>query len=99
MVGAVIWPYQCSGWDARTRFARIFDHYSTIARIGRPLDFPVDDYLVSLEALGELREGLRVILDQPKWFMREGGLTINLFLADTRMFSLAFSLWSSKMIT
>jgi uncharacterized protein VirK/YbjX len=90
-VGAVIWPYQCLGWDARTRLARIRDHYSVLEIIGGPLNFPVDGKL-SLLDLHEIREGLHVVLDQPKWFMREGQLTINLFLRDTRMFSLAFSL-------
>src|SRR5438105_4165588 len=33
-VGAIIWPYQCLGWDARTRLARIIDHYSVLDQIG-----------------------------------------------------------------
>src|SRR5215831_8979582 len=41
-VGAVIWPYQCAGWDARTRLARICDHYAIIEGMGGPLDFLVD---------------------------------------------------------
>src|SRR5262249_34282003 len=90
-VGAVIWPYQCLAWDARTRLNRIRDHYSIIDSLGGPIDFPVNERLVLLD-LVEIHEGLRVVLDQPKWFMREGQLTINLFLGELRLFSLVFSL-------
>ena len=90
-VGAVIGPYQCIGWDVRTRLARIRDHYSAIETIGGPINFPLDGRLLLLD-LKEIRESLQVILDQPKWFMREGQLAINLFLRDTRLYSLAFSL-------
>lgn len=91
-VGAVIWPYQCFAWDARTRLARICDHYSVVERLGGAINFPVDGKLFLLD-LREIREGLHVIVDQPLWFMREGQLTINLFLGDTRIYSLTFSLF------
>lgn len=89
--GAVIWPYQCLGWDARTRLERIRNHCSIIDRIGGPIDFPVDGKMLLLD-LDEIREGLQVVLDQPKWFMREGQLAINLFLGEDRLYSLVFSL-------
>ena len=89
-MGAVVWPYQCSAWDALTRLERIRDHYDVIESIGGVVDFPVNGSL-SLLDLGEIRDGLHVVLDQPKWFMREGQLTINVFLADTRIYSLVFS--------
>ena len=92
-VGVVIWPYQCLDWDACTRLNRIRDHYSIIDSLGGPIDFPVNDRLVLLD-LGEIREDLQIVLDQPKWFMREGQLTINLFLGDLRLYSLVFSLGS-----
>lgn len=91
-IGAVVWPYQCSAWDARMRLARILDHYAVVARIGGAIDFPVDQELRLLD-LHNLREGLAVVVDQPKWFMREGQITINLFSGDTRLYSLAFSLF------
>src|SRR5262245_65915418 len=61
-VGAAIWPYQCLSWNARTRLARIHDHCSAVERVGRPLDFEADDRLHLLD-LGEIRHGLRVVLD------------------------------------
>lgn len=91
-VGAVIWPYQCLSWDVRTRLARIRDHYSLVDSVGGPIDFPVDGKLVVLD-LTEIREGLYVVVDQPKWFIREGQLAINLFLNETRIYSLVFSMF------
>ena len=91
-IGAVIWPYQCAGWNARTRLARICEHYSVIERMGKPIDFPVDGKLLLID-LCQIREGLNATIDRPKWFMREGELVINLFLADLRIYSLAFSLF------
>ena len=89
-VGAVIWPYQCAGWNARTRLARICEHYSVIERMGGPIDFPVNGKLLLVD-LCQIREGLHVTIDRSKWFMREGDLVINLFLEGIRMYSLAFS--------
>jgi uncharacterized protein VirK/YbjX len=90
-IGAVVWPYQCAGWDAETRLARICEHFAEIDAVGAPLDFDVDGQL-SLLDLSEIRDGLHVVIDQAKWFMREGQLVINLFVGEVRMFSLAFSL-------
>jgi uncharacterized protein len=94
-IGTVIWPYQCSGWNAKNRIARIRDHYAVVEKIGGLLDFEVDARIQLLD-LDEIREGFRVIVDQPVWFMREGQLAINLFLGDTRIYTLAFSLFQSE---
>jgi uncharacterized protein len=89
-IGAVVWPYQCSGWKAATRLDRIRDHYAVVEELGGPIDFAVDGVLPLVD-LPEIRDGLRVVLDQPMWFLREGQLAINLFLADTRIYSVVFS--------
>ena len=94
-VGAAIWPYQSTAWNARKRLTRIGEHHSVIDKIGGPLDFSVNDRLVLLD-LGEIRPGLSVVVDQPKWFIREGQLTISLFLDDTRLYSLVFSLFNDN---
>jgi uncharacterized protein len=90
-LGAIVWPYQCLSWDIGTRLGKICEHCSVLEDIGGPINFPIDDQLVLLD-LSEIREGLRVIVDQPEWFMREGQLVINLFLKEVRIYSLAFSL-------
>lgn len=90
IVGAVIWPYQCAGWDAATRLDHIYAHYSVTDSIGYPLNVPLTKMLILLD-LSNIRSGYHVILDRPKWFIREGELVINLFRNEERMFSLAFS--------
>ena len=90
-IGAAAWPFQCLRWTGAERLTRIHDHCAAIDRIGPPLDFAADEKLILLDA-GDLQEGIRIVLDQPPWFMREGQLTLNLFHRDFRAFSLAFAL-------
>ena len=91
-LGALVWPYQCAAWDAEDRLDRIAAHYAEIDRLGGPFIFDLDEKRV-LVTLEDEHPGLRLVLDQPKWFMREGGLVLNAFVGDFRAFSLAFSLW------
>ena len=90
VVGAVVWPYQCLSWDATTRLNRIEEHFTVIETLAPKLDFPTDGTLRLLD-LGDLLPRLHLVLDQPRWFMREGQLVMNLFLTDLRIYSLAFS--------
>lgn len=92
LMGALVWPYQCSAWNAGPRLDRIIAHYAEIDRLGPPFPFPLDMRLVLLD-LDEVYHKLTIILDQPPWFMREGGLTLNLFVGNFRTFSLSFSLY------
>lgn len=89
-VGAIVWPYQCKSWDAKTRLKQIEEHYSVIKEFYPTLNFDVNGAL-KIVNLGDLYENLHVVIDRPKWFIREGQLVINLFLANVRIFSLAFS--------
>ena len=89
-VGAVLWPYQCISWNAETRLQKIQAHYIEVKSRFPQLNFPINGALELLD-LNDVFEGLHIVLDQPIWFMREGQLTLNLFLGDLRVFSLAFS--------
>lgn len=91
LIGVTIWPYICSSWNAETCLRRIDEHFRVIEKVGFPLDFPVKEILPLLD-LADVATNLRVVLDQPKWFMREGLFVINLFMLDVRIYSLAFSL-------
>jgi uncharacterized protein len=90
IVGAALWPYQCIGWNGSTRLKRIGEHYEILEHIGTPVDFEIDGEYELLD-LSEIREGLKVVLDHSKWFLREGELVINLFVGSLRIYSLAFS--------
>lgn len=91
MVGAVVWPYICVNWDAHRRLEGIRDHFQVVESVGQKMDFPIDQSIQLLD-LADLQPGLRVVLDQPRWFMREGQLVLNLFDAQSRIYSVAFSL-------
>ena len=90
MLGAVFWPYICSNWDAHQRLRHIADHFKVIDSMGHPFDFPIDQSFQVLN-LADVQESLRLVLDQPRWFMREGQLVLNLFAGDVRIYSIAFS--------
>jgi len=92
IVGVAIWPYQCVTWDAAKRVARISGHHAIADRMGGIVDVPVGRE-TELLRLDEIREDLSVILDNPKWFMREGQIAINLFAGETRIYSLSFALF------
>jgi len=87
--GFLLWPYQCSSWQAVERFKRIDDHLHAIAKMDG-LDLALNEKLV-LADLGELSPGVSLILDRAKWLAREGHLTLSLFKDDFRAFTVAFS--------
>ena len=90
LIGVVVWPYICTSWDASTSLRRIDEHFKVIEMMGTRLDFEVNETLPLLD-LADVSANLRVVLDQPKGFMREGLLVINLFALEVRIYSLAFS--------
>ncbi|MDM7256056.1 MAG: DUF535 family protein, partial [Paracoccus sp. (in: a-proteobacteria)] len=90
IAGALIWPWLNAGWDTPERLNRIGQHYRVVDRLGGPLPFGTSESLV-LADLSEIWPGLRVVLDQPVWFRREGGLTLNLFIEDFRAYSVTFA--------
>lgn len=90
MIGIVQWPYLHNGWDAGERFRVVSGHYSETREL-KWLRLGVHEERQLLE-LGDVLDGLSVVLDRPMWFLREGELTLNLFMHDERVYSLAFTL-------
>lgn len=90
-IGALLWPYLSATFDAEERLRRILAHYEVIDTLGPPFPFDCDERLVLVD-LAEVMPGLRLVLDQPIWFLREGGLVLNLFIGSFRAFCIAFSL-------
>ncbi len=91
IVGAIVWPYICHRWSASTRIRTLLGHYEGIEVLRPQFTFSAADSFDLLD-LGDLLAGLRIVVDKPKWFIREGQLVINLFSFQDRTFSLAFSL-------
>ena len=90
-IGALLWPYLSAAFDTEERLRRIVAHYAVIDTLGPPFPFDCEERLVLVD-LAEVMPGLRLVLDQPIWFLREGGLVLNLFIDSFRAFSIAFSL-------
>lgn len=88
--GILVWPYQCATWESSIRLKRLKTHCELVEKLGPPFNIGTKERVI-LADLSFVREGLRLVLDQPMWFLREGGLVLNLFLDRTRMYSLAFS--------
>jgi uncharacterized protein VirK/YbjX len=84
-------PYQSSDWDTPTRLRKIASHYQTVEQIGRPLNLGPGEE-VEILAMPEVSAGLRLVLDEARWFQREGPIVLNLFLGTTRLYSIAFAL-------
>jgi uncharacterized protein VirK/YbjX len=95
MIGILAWPYQCASWNVAERVAQLRNHCDLVEKLGAPFDIRTT-YCAVLADLGFVREDMVVVLDQPKWFLREGMLVLNLFIGRVRMYSLAFSLTSDQ---
>lgn len=91
LLGVIVWPFVCANWGGAERLDRLAAHFG-VAESRLPvldLDASAQRRLVDL---GDAFEGLRLVLDRPPWFMREGPLVLNLFIGETRIYSLAFTL-------
>lgn len=94
IVGILVWPYQSAFWDVGARTERLLNHFDRVDETGGALAFGTDEQVI-LADLSDHLPGLTLSLDQPVWFMREGSLTLNLFLDDFRAYTLAFSLYQN----
>jgi uncharacterized protein VirK/YbjX len=90
MLGAIEWPYIHKDWLPEERFAAVRDHYREVGDLPW-FQLGVDESK-TIADLGTVYPELRLVLDRPNWFLREGELTLNLFVGDERIYSLAFTL-------
>lgn len=94
-IGVFIWPYICSNWNIEQRVDNLINHFQTVETLGAPFNFQCTQELVLLD-LDEIYPKLKVILDQPRWFQREGQLVLNLHVDTFRAFSISFNLERSS---
>ncbi len=90
LFGILVWPFQSASWDLSTRIDHFVSHCCFLDRFGAPFPFSVTDKII-LADIGDYFSGMSLVMDQPRWFMREGQLTLNLFVEDFRAYSVAFS--------
>ena len=91
-VGYLLWPYQCAGWDADTRIARIEAHLAVLEEFPALKLKPEDKLL--LADLSSISPDACLMIDRARWLSREGHLTLSLFKGDFRAFTVSFSLSS-----
>ena len=90
ILGILIWPYIHKDWSFEEKSKGIKEHY--FAAISFPILCISSNESKEILDLSHIREGFKVVLDKAKWFRREGELVLNLFLAEDRIYSLAFSI-------
>ena len=91
LLGFVVWPYIHAGWIVKRRFDALSEHLQLVDQLYPWLALGEGDRREIL-SLDSPTTGLRLELDRPSWFIREGALVFNLFLRDHRLMSVAFSL-------
>ncbi|MGZ8270243.1 MAG: VirK/YbjX family protein [Methylophilus sp.] len=91
VLGAVLWPYIHNEWNVAQRFSAIAQHYELLKDQPKFLDVSQNNINKIID-LSEFSVEASLILDRPPWFIREGEVTANLFKADLRVMSIAFSL-------
>jgi uncharacterized protein VirK/YbjX len=89
--GAIYWPYINHIWPMKQRLSAIDQHFRMLdGRATILAHAMIED--VELARLDGVYAGLRLVLDKPEWFVREGEVVLNLFVNDLRYFSIAFTL-------
>ena len=89
----LITPYLSASWNAFQRLRRVIDHCATTEKLGPLFTAPWNGYVV-LTTLPEIGPQYRLILDQPRWLLREGQSAISIWDCGDRLFSLSYCLSS-----
>jgi len=93
-LGILVWPYIHNEWGFEKKSQIIREHYHCVNDIPK-LCIQSEERFEVLD-LDKVKSGLKVIIDRGQWFKREGELVLNIFLAEDRIYSLAFSLGQIK---
>jgi uncharacterized protein len=91
----VLTPYVSAHWGTSERLSRIIDHCKTIERLGPLFTAPWNGYVV-LTSLPEIGPSYRLMIDQPRWMLREGQSAISLWDKGDRLFTLSYCLSSDR---
>lgn len=83
-------PYVNTAWGREQRVAVVRRHYEILAKDLAFLALPAQTSS-NLASLESIHPGLRVVADQPKWFVHEGEVALSLFCDSRRLYSLVFT--------
>ncbi len=88
-------PYVSRNWNATKRMEVIAEHYNLVCKNAAILNLAPDEY-IDLAAFDFKCGNLRVVLDKPSWFRREGEIGLSLFLGIHRIYTVMFLLSGSS---
>jgi uncharacterized protein VirK/YbjX len=94
-IPSIFWPYQCIDWDTSERISYLYNHFKTLPEVRYPID-TLANRQSTLANISTIYPKLSVVIDKNGLFMREGMLTINLFLDHERIFTIAFSFFTDS---
>jgi uncharacterized protein VirK/YbjX len=95
VLGNLVWPYIHKDWDASRRFSSIAKHYALLKDMPKFLDVS-DGQPKEIVSLNAYAPNTSIVLDKPRWFVREGEIVLNIFQNDLRVMSVAFTLGHSQ---
>jgi uncharacterized protein VirK/YbjX len=91
VLGNLVWPYIHKDWDVFKRFSCITNHYTILKNVPKFLDVS-DGLAKDILNLDAFSPYACVVLDKPRWFVREGEIVLNIFHEGLRVMSVAFCL-------
>jgi uncharacterized protein VirK/YbjX len=89
VLGNLVWPYLHKDWCIERRFSSILQHYTLLKGMPKFLDVS-DGQPKEIVSLDQYSARTSIILDKPRWFVREGEIVLNIFHDDLRTMSVAF---------
>ncbi len=94
-IPSVLWPYQCSSWNISSRVNHLYNHFVTLSELKYEIDCKANRQYVLVDG-HQVYPRLRIVIDKNDLFMREGMITLNLFIGHDRVFTIAFSFHKNK---
>jgi uncharacterized protein VirK/YbjX len=91
----IFWPYQCKSWDTSTRINYLYNHFATLPELKYKIDYIATHQSVIADG-HEIYPKLRIVIDKNDYYMREGMITLNIFVDCNRVFTIAFSFYKNK---
>jgi uncharacterized protein VirK/YbjX len=95
-IPSIFWPYQCKDWDISTRINHLHNHFATLDELKYEIDHKANRKSILVDG-DTIYPGLRVVIDKNDLFLREGMITLNLFVCHLRVFTIAFSFYKNKL--
>jgi uncharacterized protein VirK/YbjX len=94
-IPSLFWPYQCVNWDTSERIDYLYNHFETLPDLRYPIN-SLADQQSTLANINAIYPKLSIVIDKNDLYMREGMLTINLFIDHERIFTIAFSFYTDN---